>query len=124
MRLQYQMSSGRWVDCGERTEFFFDLILKNNGVDADGKICPMCAAIRPLTIAEAESALANGMTLRNDPADWYSKCRMMPENEPQIINPGKSPVMIICKKCGCRGYRGAYPFSTGYAGNICDDCGA
>lgn len=28
-----------------------------------------------------------------------------------------------CRRCGTSGYAGEYPFSTGYASGLCDDCG-
>lgn len=61
MRLQYQLSNGDWIDCGERTDEFLDRCAKyNTGIT---------------TRDEVLAALSTGKILRNDSVDWYSKCR-------------------------------------------------
>lgn len=75
MRLQYQLSSGTWVDCGPRTEEFLARCEANNGMDATGQIVPAFRATRPLTRDEVVAALIAGTKLRNHPDDWYSVCR-------------------------------------------------
>lgn len=60
MQLQYQLSNGDWVDCGDRTEEFLDLCVKFGG-----------HGDRDATVA----ALMSGKIVRNDCNDWYSECR-------------------------------------------------
>jgi ribosomal protein S14 len=75
IKLQYQLSSGTWVDCGPRSEEFLARCEAHNGMDATGKIVPMFLAVRPLTRDEVLTALAAGTELRNHQDDWYSVCR-------------------------------------------------
>jgi hypothetical protein len=75
MNLQYQLSSGAWRDCGDRTEAFLARCEKFNGIGTDGKMCAAFRAVRLLTRDEVLVALADGQSLRNDIADWYSNCR-------------------------------------------------
>jgi hypothetical protein len=75
IKLQYQLSSGTWVDCGPRTEEFLLRCEVENGVDAGGHIVPAFRATRPLTRDEVLTALAAGAKLRNHQDDWYSVCR-------------------------------------------------
>jgi hypothetical protein len=75
IKLQYQLSSGTWVDCGPRTDEFLARCEAHNGMDAAGKIVPAFRATRPLTRDEVVVALAAGAELRNHTDDWYSVCR-------------------------------------------------
>jgi hypothetical protein len=75
MRLQYQLSSGRWVDCGDRSAEFLARCEANNGWDPAGKIVPAFLATRLLTRDELLAALSAGTELRNHQDDWYSVCR-------------------------------------------------
>ena len=60
MALQYQTANGTWIDCGDRTEWFLQGCDEFGGHEnRDGVL----------------AALAAGETVRNDRADWYSKCR-------------------------------------------------
>jgi len=67
MRLQYQLSNGSWVDCGDRTDEFLQRCIENRQ-----KINRVWVS---LTRAEVIAALDAGRELRNDPNDWYSVCR-------------------------------------------------
>lgn len=75
MRLQYQLSNGKWIDCDDRTDEFLRRCETNNGPDETGKIVPRFLATRDLTRDEVIQYLAAGAELRNHPADWYSECR-------------------------------------------------
>ena len=75
MRIQYQLSSGSWVDCGPRSEEFLARCEAHNGMDATGKLVPAFLATRLLTRDEVVAALAAGAELRNHADDWYSVCR-------------------------------------------------
>jgi ribosomal protein S14 len=75
MNIQYQLSSGKWVNCGPRSEEFLARCEAHNGMDVDGQIVPAFQAVRPLTRSEVEAALAAGRELRNAADDWYSVCR-------------------------------------------------
>jgi len=60
MQLQYQLSNGVWVDCGDHTEKYLTRCVKYGGhVDRDATV----------------AALMSGKTVRNDREDWYSNCR-------------------------------------------------
>lgn len=103
MELQYMLSNGAWVDCGERTENFLERCDKFGGYpDRDAVL----------------AALNSGKTVRNDSEDWYSKCRIKPAPIP--VKP--EPNWLYCKNCGERGLDGQYPFSTLRGSGICDDC--
>lgn len=75
MRVQYQLSNGNWVDCGDRAEEFLARCEANNGRNSAGCVVPAFGAVRLLTRDEVIAELTRGVVLRNDPADWYSKCR-------------------------------------------------
>jgi hypothetical protein len=75
MRLQYQLSSGNWIDCEDRTEEFITCCEANNGVNAAGQVVPAFQAVRLLTRDEVIGELTRGTKLRNHPDDWYSNCR-------------------------------------------------
>lgn len=77
--VQYQLSNGDWIDCEGRTDEFLTRCEQNNGIDAEGKIVPAFRATRLLTRDEVIKVLESGRELRNDPADWYSNCRMAPQ---------------------------------------------
>ena len=63
--LQYQMSTGTWRNCDERTKEYLERC-----VDGD---------YHGYTMDEVIAELNNGKTVRNAPADWYSRCRLMPQ---------------------------------------------
>jgi hypothetical protein len=75
IKLQYQLSSGTWVDCGDRTEEFLARCEKSNGKDATGQVVPAFRAVRTLTRDEVMAELTAGAKLRNAADDWYSNCR-------------------------------------------------
>ena len=61
--LQYQISTGMWVDCDERTT---EEYLK------------LCERATGKSRQEVLSALEAGKKVRYDPEDWYSYCRLKP----------------------------------------------
>ena len=116
MRLQYQLSNGSWIDCGDRTEEFLT----------------RCVTFGRVGEREAVlAALAAGKTVRNDRDDWYSNCRdgevadqktaVLRERQKAAAAADTRPV-LRCKCCGATGRAGAYPFSTLPGSGRCDDC--
>lgn len=67
--LQYQLSTGSWRDCGERTEEFILRCEKTSGIPRD-KVLDL---------------LISGNKVRNSLTDWYSNCRIKPEPKPEFI---------------------------------------
>jgi hypothetical protein len=59
LKLQYQLATGSWIDCENRTEEFLTLCEKTTGK----------------TRNEIIAILKTGETVRNDAEDWYSNCR-------------------------------------------------
>ena len=113
--LQYQLSNGNWVDCGDRTEEFLTACGQNNGPhEKTGEIAPLCSATRPATRDEVLAALDAGRELRNAPADWYSVCRYEPELHPEI-----SMEMVGCS-CGHSIPRSQVMSAS--MGTSCPDC--
>jgi hypothetical protein len=116
MKLQYQMSNGSWVDCGERTEQFLARCVKFGGLTDEAAVL---------------AALAAGETVRNHNEDWYSKCRDGDVHAASLAAAraqldakeaaDKRP-MLRCNSCGATGRAGAYPFSTLAGSGRCDDC--
>ena len=112
--LQYQLSNGNWIDCGERTDEFLSRIAVNNGPDETGKIVPRFRAIRDLTTREATAVLETGRELRNHPDDWYSNCRIKPEPRPV------QEVEMI--KCSCGHSVPRVQVMSASMGTSCPDC--
>ncbi len=122
MRIQYQLSNGAWMNCGERTEKFLTLCETFNGVDADGKIVPAFRAVRLLSRDEVIAALATGRELRNDAADWYSKCRDG-ETVERIMAARRAaapPVKMV--KCSCGHTVPSGSVMSASMGSSCPDC--
>ena len=95
MRIQCQLSNGKWMDIdAEQIEGHLERVANNNGVDATGKIVPAFRAARLLTRDEVIAALEGGAILRNDPADWYSNTRMAPTTLP-------APPAATTVRCQC-----------------------
>ena len=80
--LQYQLSNGSWIDCGNRTEEF----LKR------------CEKYEKLSIEDVLRKLESGKTCRNDSEDWYSVCRYEPKPMPEPIKDFPNGKKLIC---GC-----------------------
>jgi hypothetical protein len=59
IKLQYQTSTGRWINCEERTEEFLTRCEQTTDKSRD----------------EIIAILKTGETVRNDSDDWYSYCR-------------------------------------------------
>ncbi len=59
------------------------------------------------------------------PADVDPTSEALANLEAERIQPTPRPTrpVVTCPKCHQSGQRGRYPFSTGYARNLCDDCG-
>ena len=96
--LQYQISTGRWVDCvDDETEKFLALCERTTGKSRQ----------------EILTALEAGKKVRYDPEDWYCYCRFKPAP--------KKPVQTIkCDYCGR-----SVPISSiisASLGNSCPDC--
>lgn len=115
MELQYMLSNGTWVGCGERTEEFLARCEKFNGVDAGGKVVPAFRAVRPLTRDEAIEALGAGKELRNDSSDWYSQCRAKP-----APRPAPAPAEMVRCSCGHSVPKGLVMSAS--LGTSCPDC--
>lgn len=82
MKLQYQLSSGNWLNCddpdyGDRTEEFLVRCEENNSISIEGILNARGTrwTDRILTRDEVLRFLAEGNELRNAPEDWYSNCR-------------------------------------------------
>ena len=77
--LQYQISTGMWVDCTDEktTEQYLTLCERATGKSRQ----------------EVLSALEAGKKVRYDPEDWYSYCRLKPA-------PRKTVEMVKCDYCG------------------------
>jgi len=124
MRMQYQLSNGAWVDCGDRTEQFLARCEKYNGIKPDGEIVAACVpSVRsPLTRDEVLAALSAGKSLRNDAADWYSNCRDLEtveyiRTERQAKQP---PIEMVKCSCGHTVPRGSVMSAS--LGTSCPDC--
>jgi len=98
--LQYQLANGNWVDCDERTYDFLALCVKHD------RGCT--------TVADVIKKLETGDTVRNDSADWYSKCRIKPTPRPAV-----KIEMVRCS-CGCSVPRGLVMNAS--LGTSCPDC--
>lgn len=112
MQLQYQLSNGEWVDCGDRSAEFLARCVKFGGYSNE---------------ADLIAALAAGKTVRNDCNDWYSNCRDGEVAEAVLASRAASQAVdkrpvLRCKSCGATGHSGAYPFSTLPGFGLCDDC--
>jgi formylmethanofuran dehydrogenase subunit E len=78
LQLQYQQSTGMWVDCDERTtEEFLKLCERTTGKSRQ----------------EVLSALEAGK-VRYDLEDWYSFCRLKPAPRPVEVE------TVKCDYCG------------------------
>lgn len=115
MRLQYQLSNGAWVDCGERTSKFLGLCVRFGGLADEAAVV---------------DALTSGKTVRNDRDDWYSNCRDGEIADAQLAavrarqaaaEAADSRPILRCR-CGNTGRAGSYPFSTLPGSGRCDDC--
>ena len=115
--LQYQLSTGAWVSAEDRKEEFLDLCVQHNqGINSHSD------AVMKM--------MGTGATLRNDSADWYSKCRIFDVDAEAAKQRARDKQyaehvssQITCKYCGQRGTSGGYPFSTLPASmRTCDDC--
>lgn len=113
MRLQYQLSNGSWVNCGDRTAEFLSLCVQFGGFADE-------PAVR--------AALAAGTEIRNGANDWYRVCRdgdvadaALAAADARRAATAKRPV-LYCRSCGQTGSAGAYPFSTLPGSGRCDDC--
>jgi hypothetical protein len=107
MKLQYQLSNGMWVDCGDRTEEFLSRCDIHSNAGKNGG--------RERVLLR----LSEGKSLRNDPADWFSFCRYL--DALTVKGAPAAPVHNeTCSVCGRTGVRGSYPFST--RPGVCDDC--
>ena len=127
MKIQHQNSMGIWMDCKGRTEQFLALCEKNNGMDATGKIVPAFRQTRPLTRDEVIAALTSGITLRNDPADWYSRCREGEIYERKIAERAAAQIAARDYPEGCKLNCGHIVYYKGNVmiasrGSSCADC--
>jgi formylmethanofuran dehydrogenase subunit E len=76
--LQYQISTGRWVDCVD---------------DETEKFLALCERATGKSRQEILTALEAGKKVRYDPEDWYCYCRYKPA-------PKKPVEMVKCDYCG------------------------
>ena len=113
MKLQYQLSNGMWMDCGDRTEEFLTR-------------CTAPGKDRADTIA----ALAACRQVGCGAGEMYTACR-----DEEAVNAryaarraaaeaaaGPKRERLTCKICGQTGFAGDYPFSTLPGSGRCDDC--
>lgn len=107
--IQYQLSNGAWIDCGERTNEFIGYCIGRK-MTRDG------AAIADA--AQALDILQSGKTI-NFGSDWHSNLRIKPAPVARSVD---ARPLLRCKCCGQSGHDGAYPFSTLRGTSICDDC--
>ena len=98
--LQYQLANGNWMDCEDRTDEFLSLCATHD------RGCT--------TVADVIEKLETSDTVRNDSADWYSKCRIKP-----IPKPAVKLEMIRCD-CGCSIPKGMVMSAS--LGSSCPDC--
>ena len=119
MRLEYQLPSGAWYACGDRTDEFLDMCVRFGNLPDRATVL---------------ATLANGYKVRNDPNDWYSVCRdgeaadaleararAQREAHERDQEARHGPV-LNCRSCGQSGRSGNYPFSTNPRSSYCDDC--
>lgn len=97
--LQYQISTGTWVDCTDEktTEQYLTLCERTTGKSRQ----------------EILTALEAGKKVRYDPEDWYSYCRLKP-------TPRKPVEMVKCDYCG-RSVPAATAINASL-GTSCPDC--
>ena len=117
LKLQYQLSNGSWVDCGD-PEKFISRCEENNGLDNGGNIVPSFRSVRNLTRAEVISALNAGKKLRNSPEDWYSNCRSGSSHA--ASQPARESIEMIKCSCGHIVPRGSVMSAS--MGTSCPDC--
>lgn len=122
MRIQYQLSNGAWINCGDRTEEFLARCEKFNGIGADGKGCAAFRAVRPLTRDEVLAELAAGRSLRNDSDDWYSNCRDGEAVEALAAARRAAQPPVEMRKCSCGHTVPARSVMSASRGSSCPDC--
>lgn len=118
MRLQSQLSNGRWVDCDNkydnRTEEFLTRIVDTPQY-IDGERTN-------ITREQAVEMLSNGVKLRNDRYDWYSNCRDGEYYDKQLaaLEAEKANVATVLCDCGHHVPRGLKMSAS--LGSSCPDC--
>ena len=124
MKIQYQLASGSWKDCGPREQEFISLAVEKSieitnriGAEKLHKFDQHLAAV--VDTQTAKNILESGKTLKTG-TDWYSEIRAKPAPSPEPAN--NVCLQLICKSCGQAGHRGSYPFSTLPDSGRCDDC--
>jgi hypothetical protein len=110
MKLQYQLSNGNWIDCGDRTEEFITRCINNN------------SHLKINTREQIFEALSQGKTLRNDASDWYSNCRDYEavEKIQAEKKANQKPVEYI--KCSCGHTVPRIQAMHASLGTSCPDC--
>ncbi|GEM_PF-1453313 len=122
IKLQYQLSNGRWTDCGERSEEFLLRCERYTGVDENGKRVPRQVAVRDLTREEVIETLLAGETLRNDASDWYSNCRSGTEYEQKMAARREEQEQVEMVKCDCGHTVPRSVAMSASLGITCPDC--
>jgi formylmethanofuran dehydrogenase subunit E len=97
MELQYQISTGRWVDCDETEKYL-----------------ALCERATGKSRQEILTALEAGKKVRYDPEDWYSYCRYKPLRQLKAVE------MVKCDYCG-RSVPAATAINASL-GTSCPDC--
>jgi len=113
--LQYQLSSGNWVDVDkDRINEFLEMCVEFDSPDSK---------------EDAIKIMSTGKKLRNDNQDWYSNCRMIDKDIQEKRKKDRLKdeqayysKQIFCKHCGQIGIDGQSPFTTMRGSGICDDC--
>jgi len=106
MRLQYQLATGNWVDCGARTEEFLALCEEFSKQDREGVL----------------SDLAAGKKVRNDRSDWYSVCRDGEYYDARLAAHDQARANTPMRKCSCGHTIAENLVMSASMGTSCPDC--
>lgn len=112
MNLQYQLSNGNWIDCGDRATEFLNRAVGRKIRTKTGFSDPIANTDVAVLLLETGRELSIG-------SDWNANIRIKPAPvAPRPIDP--RPVLRC--RCGNSGHAGSYPFSTMPDSGRCDDC--
>jgi len=122
INLQYQVSTGNWTDCGDRSEEFLLRCESQNGPDEQGKIVPRFRATRNLNREEVVMALQAGQILRNHAEDWYSNCRSGAVVERRLAEKRAKQKPVEMVQCDCGHTVAGHLVMRASLGTACPDC--
>lgn len=117
MRLQYRLSNGTWIDCGDRTDEFLQRTVKYHRI-----YDKQTDTLQSVSIDEILDILSSGKTVRNHDEDWYSECR-----DGEVIDRIRSEYMAKqkpakYKTCDCGHTVPTSQVMTASMGTSCPDC--